>query len=112
MNRAYNQSRQANSSTSTSSSAASSGGGSFWSRITGATAAAYEGLANVYMARTMADMFPEGMSTSTRPTNLDTAVTEARPSAAAGQVISGVNNSTLILGGVGVVALLVLAMRK
>lgn len=87
-------------------------GGSFWSRISGATAAAYEGLANVYMARTMADMFPEGMSTTTRPTNLDNAVTEARPSAAAGQVISGVNNSTLILGGVGVIALLLLAMRK
>ena len=93
-------------------SSGNSGGGSFWSRITGATAAAYEGLANVYMARTMADMFPEGMSTTTQPTNLDNAVTEARPSSATGQVIGGVNNSTLILGGVGVIALIVLAMRK
>lgn len=90
----------------------SSSGGSFWSRITGATAAAYEGLANVYTARTMADLFPEGMSTSTRPTNLDNAVTEARPNSGTGQVIGGVNNSTLILGGVGVIALIVLAMRK
>ena len=94
---------------------------SFWSRISDSVARGVDTLTDVYVQREIIDAFPESVSQSTRPTNLDYGVTEQPPQVVRGNAskISGVagngngammgmNNQTLILLGVGIVGLILL----
>lgn len=91
----------------------------FWKRVGGATATAFEKLSDLYVAREVYTAFPESVSTSTRPTTLDYAVTEQPPRAIpsnAGRLqgatlpfmegsTGGISNQMLLLGAVGAIGL-------
>ena len=93
--------------------------GGFWKRVGGATATAFEKLSDLYVAREVYTAFPESVSTSTRPTTLDYAVTEQPPQAipsTSGRLqgapvpfmqgsTGGISNQMILIGAVGLVGI-------
>ena len=95
----------------------------FWERIGDSVASGFGTLSDVYVQREIYQAFPEGVTTSTRPTTLDYGVTEQAPQVPPtnnsrlqgvdnrmmnGQTM-GVNNSTIIMAALGIVGLVILA---